>query len=271
MPGVGAIASQRRRRTVTVLCLLPVAVGTVYLSPPLSALVFGAAAAMGVYEWAGLAQWKTALERWGFTVAFAVLATAAYAFAELRAAALWLGIAIWIFAIAGIVTWPACRRLFERRWLVAPLGVVVVWSAWSGVVAVRAEPNGSHWLLWMFVLVWGADIGAYLTGKRFGQRRLAPVVSPGKTWEGVLGGAALGGGACIGGLAVTGVLDWTWVAVTLVLFAVSIFGDLMESLLKRAHGVKDSGSLLPGHGGVLDRIDSVLPVLPAFAVILASV
>ena len=111
---------------------------------------------------------------------------------------------------------------------------------------------------------------AYLTGKRFGSRRLAPNVSPGKTWEGALGGAALAGGACIGALAFAGVADWAWVAITLVLIAVSIVGDLMESLLKRASGVKDSGSLLPGHGGVLDRIDSALPVLPAFAVILGG-
>ena len=245
--------------------------GAIYLSPPFSALIFAAAGALGVYEWAGLARWDSVAQRWAFTAAYAGLAAAAYAVAELQAAALWLGVVIWIFAIGAIFTWPSCRRLLERRWLVAVLGVLVVWGAWSGAVAIRAEPNGGHWLLWVFALIWGADIGAYLTGKRFGQRQLAPTVSPGKTWEGVLGGAALGGGACIGALAVTGVIGWVWVAITLVLLAGSIFGDLMESLLKRTYGVKDSGSLLPGHGGVLDRIDSALPVLPAFAVILGSV
>ena len=270
MPGVGPIGSQRRLRIVTALCLLPAAVGTIYLSPPFSAVIFAAAGALGVYEWAGLARWESARQRGAFTAAYAVLAAGTYAAAEWQAAALWLGIVIWIFAIAGILTWPAGRRLFESRWLVAVLGVLVVWSAWTALVAIRAAPNGSHWLLWVFALVWGADIGAYLTGKRFGKRRLAPTVSPGKTWEGALGGAALGGGACIGALAVAGTVDWTWVAITLVLFAGSIAGDLLESLLKRASGVKDSGTLLPGHGGVLDRIDSALPVLPAFAVILGS-
>ena len=270
MPGVGAIGSQRRRRIVTALCLLPAAVGAIYLSPPFSAVIFAVAGAMGVHEWAGLARWRHAWQRGAFTAVFAVLAACAWAVPELRAAVPWLGIVIWVFAIAGIATWPAGRRLFERRWPVALLGVLVVWCAWTALVAIRGEPNGSHWLLWVFALVWGADIGAYLTGKRFGRRRLAATVSPGKTWEGALGGAALAGSACIGALAFAGVADCAWVAITLVLIAVSIVGDLMESLLKRASGVKDSGSLLPGHGGVLDRIDSALPVLPAFAVILGG-
>lgn len=256
---------------VTALFLLPAAVGTIYLSPPISAVVFAAAGALGVHEWAGLARWESAWRRGVLVTAYAVLAAAAYAVAELRTVALWAGIAIWICAIAAIIAWPACRRLFEIRWLVALWGVLVVWSAWVALVAIRAEPNGSHWLLWVFALVWGADIGAYLSGKRFGRRPLAPTISPGKTWEGVLGGAALGGGACIGALALAGTIDWRWAGITLVLIACSVFGDLMESLLKRVSGVKDSGSLLPGHGGVLDRIDSALPVLPASALILGSV
>ena len=268
MPGVGVIGSQRRNRVITALCLLPAAVATIYLSPPWSALAFAAAAALGVYEWAALARWETAWQRGAAVALFAALAAASYGLAELRAPALWLGIVIWAFAIAGVLSWPACRRLFDSRWLVAALGVVLIWSAWTGLLAIRAAPNGSHWLLWIFALVWGADIGAYLAGKRFGRRRLAPRVSPGKTWEGALGGAALGGTACIGALAIAGLADWRWIAATLALIAVSMFGDLLESLLKRASGVKDSGTLLPGHGGVLDRIDSALPVLPLFAVIL---
>ena len=244
--------------------------GAVLLPLPYSAAMFAAAAALGVHEWAGLARLRSAWQRGACTAAYAILALAAWAVPELRAVALWLGILIWIGAIAAILTWPACRPLLARRWLFAALGVAVVWSAWAALVTIRAAPGGSWWLLWVFALVWGADIGAYFAGKRFGARRLAPVVSPGKTWEGVLGGAALGGGACMGALALAGALDWAWVGITLALLAVSIVGDLTESLLKRASGVKDSGSLLPGHGGVLDRIDSALPVLPAFAIVLGS-
>lgn len=259
-----------RNRVITTLCLLPVAVGCIYLSLPWSGVLFAAAGALGVYEWAGLSRWETRWQRGGFTAVFLVLATAGYNLPELQAPALWLGILVWACAIVLIFCWPAGRRLFAMRWLIASLGVLVVWSTWMGLVAIRGAPNGGHWLLWVFVLIWGADIGAYLAGKRFGQRPLAPALSPGKTWEGALGGAAVSGTACLGALALAGAIDWAWAAAVPGLIVLSMFGDLLESLLKRASGVKDSGSLLPGHGGVLDRIDSALPVLPVFAVILAG-
>ncbi len=259
-----------RSRVVTTLLLLPVAVGCIYLSPPWSGILFAVAGALGAYEWAGLARWPESRQRGSFAAAFLVLAVVAFNLPVIQAAALWLGIGIWALAIVLVLCWPAGKRLFESRWLIASLGVLVIWSTWTGLVAVRAAPNGGHWLLWVFALIWGADIGAYLAGRRFGRRRLAPTLSPGKTWEGALGGAALSGSVCIGALMLTGSADWVWVGATLGLIVLSVFGDLLESLLKRVSGVKDSGSLLPGHGGVLDRIDSALPVLPAFAVILTG-
>ena len=115
-----------------------------------------------------------------------------------------------------------------------------------------------------------ADVGAYFTGRAWGRRKLAPHLSPGKTWEGAAGGALLS--ALVGGgvLAAWGRLSWFLVIVTLALIAVGVFGDLLESLLKREAGAKDSGSLLPGHGGVLDRIDSALAALPVFALLLPA-
>jgi phosphatidate cytidylyltransferase len=126
------------------------------------------------------------------------------------------------------------------------------------------------WLIWVFMLAWGADIGAYFAGHAFGRRKLAPRVSPGKTWEGVIGGLALALAVCaLGAFWLTP--GWVgWLPVIVLLVAVSVFGDLFESVLKRATGVKDSGTLLPGHGGVLDRIDSLLAVLPVFAVLLTT-
>ena len=166
---------------------------------------------------------------------------------------------------------PLGPALFESRWLIGTLGVFVIWSAWAAILAIHKTPNGSNWLLWIFALIWGADIGAYFVGKRYGKRPLAPSLSPGKTWEGAMGGAAVAATACLGALAAAGTLSWAWVGTTLLLIAVSIFGDLLESLLKRSSGVKDSGTLLPGHGGVLDRIDSALPVLPVFALVLGGI
>jgi phosphatidate cytidylyltransferase len=143
----------------------------------------------------------------------------------------------------------------------------VLVGAWVGLCAIRGAEQGGHWLLWLFCLVWGADIGAYFAGRRFGRRKLAPAVSPGKTWEGVLGGALLSLALTWSALVLTDQWSPVWVPVVLSLIALSVFGDLFESVLKRQRGVKDSGALLPGHGGLLDRVDALLPVLPVFALL----
>ena len=138
-------------------------------------------------------------------------------------------------------------------------------------MTLRMAPNGMHWLVWLFVLVSAVDIGAYFVGTTWGRRKLAPALSPAKTWEGVAGGAVLGILVCGGALAALGLLSVAAGAIIALLIAVSVFGDLLESLLKRQSGVKDSGTLLPGHGGLLDRIDSELAALPVFALLLPFV
>ncbi|MES2015426.1 MAG: phosphatidate cytidylyltransferase [Pseudomonadota bacterium] len=139
------------------------------------------------------------------------------------------------------------------------------------------------YLLSVMALVWIADIGAYFSGKAFGKRKLAPTISPGKSWEGAIGGglavlllsslAILFGGAALADTFVVRLqasLGWTaTLAILVVLSAASVVGDLFESQLKRRAGVKDSSNLLPGHGGVLDRIDALIPVLPLAALISA--
>src|SRR5690606_1271489 len=112
-------------------------------------------------------------------------------------------------------------------------------------------------ILFALVLVWVADIGAFFFGKRFGKLRLAPAVSPGKTWEGVIGGMAMSALVAILGSYVFEVPVQTFLPLCLAVVAFSVIGDLTESLLKRFAGLKDSGKLFPGHGGVMDRIDSV--------------
>ena len=166
--------------------------------------------------------------------------------------------------------WPATVRL--------ALGLLALWVAWLALAKARAI--GVNFLLSALCLVWAADIGAYAAGRAFGRRKLAPTISPGKSWEGVAGGMA-----SVLLLAVLWVLaiDRQWpvdsaslytvwverlgwvglVPLALVLAGFSVVGDLFESLVKRAAGAKDSSRLLPGHGGVLDRIDALLPVLPA--------
>ncbi len=165
--------------------------------------------------------------------------------------------------------WPAVLRL--------ALGLMALWVAWLALAQARAV--GVNFLLSAMCLVWVADIGAYAAGRAFGRRKLAPTISPGKSWEGVAGGMA-----CVLVLAALWalVIDARWpvdsaslysqlvarfgwsglVLLAVLLAGFSVVGDLFESLVKRAAGAKDSSRLLPGHGGVLDRIDALLPVLP---------
>ena len=165
-----------------------------------------------------------------------------------------------------------------QRWsmpklAVAAIGWVVLFGAWIALVELQAR---SPWLvLAAMALVWIADSAAYFSGRAFGQRKLAPHVSPGKTWEGVFGGLAavlvyaialvpFANAASFRGSIGAGTIA-LWLLFALLLTAISIFGDLFESLLKRHAGVKDSGHLIPGHGGVLDRADALLAAMPPAA------
>jgi phosphatidate cytidylyltransferase len=190
----------------------------------------------------------------------------------------WATTALWIvggaFALRGgplaWPRWPAPMRLL--------LGLLLLWVGWLALATARA--SSINFVLSALCVVWVADIGAYFAGRKFGRRKLAPSISPGKTWEGVVGGLI--------GVWLLGLLWMLWIdrqlpvdgqslfshvrertgwvglfALTAALAGLSVVGDLFESLVKRAAGAKDSSRLLPGHGGVLDRIDALLPVLPA--------
>jgi len=188
----------------------------------------------------------------------------------------WLATAVWVlggaYALrAGPAGWP---RIAPAGRLA--LGGLLLWGAWLAIV--QAKVLGINFLLSVFCLVWMADIAAYFCGRAFGRRKLAPAISPGKSWEGVWGGMV---GVIVLGFVWVHVIDrqlsvdspsvYTvlvqsrgWVSVLALVFlgAMSVVGDLFESLVKRAVGAKDSSNLLPGHGGVLDRIDALLPVFP---------
>jgi len=170
-----------------------------------------------------------------------------------------IAIAWWCVAFAWVVLAPG--RAPPPTGAIA--GVLTLVPAWYALVHLRLDfALGAEWLLFVLVLVTAADSGAYFTGRRFGRVKLAPRVSPGKTWEGVFGGLVAGciaawAGALWFGLPVPAFLV---LAVAVIVFA--IVGDLLESQLKRSAGVKDSGTLFPGHGGMLDRIDSLTAAAP---------
>jgi len=178
----------------------------------------------------------------------------------------------WVLVVPfAFVRRPALAAGAWRVFLLAA-GIVVLLAAWYALFEARLR--GVSFVLSLMLVVWLADIGAYFTGRRFGRRKLAPAISPGKTWEGVLGGWVLvllvALVACLSGILAPTLFSVYGASLGLVrmllwltvLVAFSVIGDLFESLLKRQAGVKDSSALLPGHGGVLDRIDALLPTLP---------
>jgi phosphatidate cytidylyltransferase len=199
--------------------------------------------------------------------------------------ALWvLAMLVWVLGGAlvlarGVEAWQHVPRALR---LVG--GVLLLWLAWLAIAEGKAR--GLNFLLSVFCLVWMADIAAYFSGRAFGRRKLAPAISPGKSWEGVYGGMA--GVLLLALVWITldqrGLADspslytlllqrWGWAGLLvscLFLSSLSVVGDLFESLVKRSAGAKDSSALLPGHGGVLDRIDALLPVCPlALALVLS--
>jgi phosphatidate cytidylyltransferase len=187
--------------------------------------------------------------------------------AVLGAAALW-----WLVALVCVVTFPASGSGWGAPLARALIGWLILIPAWFAFVYLRAQPQGEWLILYMLVLVAAADIGAYFSGTRFGRHKLAPAVSPGKSWEGFCGGLASS--------VLLAVVVWycardrlsleqlslgVWLAIAVGTVLASILGDLTESMVKRYRGVKDSGSLLPGHGGVMDRLDSISAAAPVFA------
>ena len=260
-----------RNRIITGVILAILAIAAIFLLPlAWFALVFALVATLALWEWVDLLGLKlTSAKLTGVKLAyigvFALLSFFLYQNPQYFNPLLTTVAGFWLCAIIAVLIFPRAQSLFRQPILLAILGLLIALGAWVGLVVLRGLEQGSIWLVWLFVLVWGADVGAYFAGKAFGKRRLAPAVSPGKTWEGALGGMALAFCVCGGWVAYWQGVQFSWLAVTFLLIVVSVFGDLFESLLKRTSGVKDSGTLLPGHGGVLDRIDSLLAVAPIFA------
>ncbi|MFM8356418.1 MAG: phosphatidate cytidylyltransferase [Gammaproteobacteria bacterium] len=254
-----------RARIITALLLLPLVFGGIYLlALPHFALLFGVIVLLGAWEWSALGGLDRPLARGGYVVLLALAMGALWQMPAAHEGVLGLGSLVWLMAIALVIVYPS-----GRRWLSGPSvllqGIVLLMAAWLALVTIRAQANGAHWLVWLFLLVWGADIGGYFAGRRFGRRKLAPAVSPGKTWAGAVGGLGLAALVTLAPLAWLGRPVLAWLPLVVALVVLSIFGDLYESALKRQRGVKDSGTLLPGHGGVLDRVDALLAALPAFA------
>lgn len=259
-------------RILTAAILIPLVVWAILRLPTAAfAAATGVFLALAVWEWAGLIPLRTRAAKILYLVLFAALAAGAWVLLQRHpeglVALLPLAVTWWLVAALWL-RWPQ----LGSGWMAfkIPLVLLAVLPAWLALGALhgRAEPApGPVLALFVFVLMWVADSGAYFTGKTLGRHKLAPRVSPGKTWEGALGGF-IGGG--LFALAVGLWFGWSgnrltgFVVLAGICVAVSIVGDLFISLLKRQQGLKDTGRLFPGHGGVLDRIDSLLAAAPVF-------
>lgn len=267
------------RRVATAVVLIPLVVVLIEFGPTsLVAGVFALIVAAGAWEWAGFCGWTAVSKRVAYVVVTAamLLGLALTGAKEPIPLIVYLGLLWWAAALLFIVIYqsradvPELPALYGDGtglvpWFIAVCGWLVLVPAWYALMLLHAvEDVGPHLVLGLMVVIWCADIGAYFAGRRFGKNKLAVRVSPGKTWEGVGGGAVVAIVACI---ALGVLIGASWAAFALLGIAtviVSVLGDLTESLFKRAASVKDAGSILPGHGGILDRIDSLTAGAPLF-------
>lgn len=176
-----------------------------------------------------------------------------------------IGLCFWLCCFAAILSFPKSQLYWGHAPIVAIAFLILLPLFLQSLMHFYLVPKGQALILYLLCLVWAADTGAYLAGKRWGSHKLIPKVSPGKSWEGALGGLALVLIIATIGLTYFRPVSWfIWFSLALLITVVSIFGDLFISILKRRCHLKDTGTLIPGHGGVLDRLDSVIAALPFF-------
>ena len=256
-----------KQRIITAAVLIPVVLGAIFYFPSCwFALFLAVVVLIGAWEWSDLMGLENLVQRSGF-VAVCSLIMLLIEFSE---PSWWWGIAClwWGVAFAWVLDYPGSAGHWkEKNGLMAVIGIIVLVPAWHGLVFLHGQENGPGWVLYVMAIVWGADTGAYFAGRRYGDKKLAPRVSPGKSVAGLWGGAAT---TFILALVCSFfVSDGFYQALGLILLTVavsfiSVLGDLLESMMKRERGIKDSGSILPGHGGILDRIDSLTAASPVF-------
>lgn len=252
-----------KTRILTALVLLPIMLYALFALPQAAWAAFSwLIVVVALWEFTRMAAIGGAL-RWGYLAVSTALAGAAWSTGfQLPAAVQWAVLAFWL---VGAPMWLARRWVLGSGARAMLLGWLMLLPCWFALVGLRPTPDAGLSLLAVMGLVWVADVAAYFSGKAFGRRKLAPAISPGKSWEGVYGALIA---VCVYTVLVTR-LGWVQVdlplsallPVALALTAVSVEGDLLESWFKRSAGIKDSSALLPGHGGVYDRIDSLIAVL----------
>ncbi|KQN58210.1 phosphatidate cytidylyltransferase [Erwinia sp. E602] len=279
-----------KSRLITALILIPIVIAALFLLPPLGfAIVILAICMLAAWEWGQFAGFAARSQRiWLAVLCGLLLSLMLFTLPAWQSAldvpqiggALWISLIWWLAALLLVLRYPGSAAFWRSsKPLRLLFGLLTIVPFFCGMLVLRQyhyatdHYAGAWWLLYVMVLVWGADSGAYMFGKLFGKHKLAPKVSPGKTWEGFLGG-----------LVTSALISWlfsvfaplqvdlsTLLICSIAAALASVLGDLTESMFKREAGIKDSGSLIPGHGGILDRIDSLTAAVPVFACLLLLV
>jgi len=277
------------QRIITALLLAPAAIWAIfYLSLTNFAAVILVVMAIGAWEWGPLMGFANKRRRLAFVAVSVSLIAALWYMLPIEQlwqepklllnqvnSVLWLAVAWWLLSAALTFLYPRCSGFWSSHRSVRGLfGWLTLVPTWLAFMVLRSSEyasdsyHGAQLLMILFLMVWSADIGAYFVGKSIGKRKLMPNVSPGKTLEGFVGGVFF---ACVMVLIAGYFIGWNMeqfkivIPVTMLITTISVLGDLNESMFKRQAGVKDSGSILPGHGGVLDRIDSLTATAPIYA------
>ncbi len=232
------------------------------LSQPLVRIIYATAVTACAYfvgDWAGVIET-------GFSSRWAQSLTQSTSLRDV----LGVGVLWWAFALLWVLSYPGSAQIWKHPAVRGVMGFLVLVPSLVGLFYLNQQSGGQWYFLYVIGIVSSADIGAYFVGKRFGSRKLAPAVSPGKSWEGFFGGMVAAGifAALIGGF--YDVLRLSYIeliVVTMLASLASVLGDLLESMVKRERGIKDSSQLLPGHGGFMDRIDSLSAATPVFVLL----